>query len=378
MGASIFSLLMSLFWCSVFILVGIMWRKVMTLKHGAGFTLIVIAIGILRLFLPLDLPVSVIIRSTLIMPSAQQYFETPVLNTNDIAISKFDVLLAVWVAGSAIYLIWIIISLLRQKHWINKMELRPTPMVKEILEEIVSKSRPAQKFSVFETDAVRSPMLTGYFTPLILFPSITLSEKDTKYVLLHEWNHFTHKHLWIKLIFSIFCAILWWNPLVYMAKSDLDYILEVNCDRYVIRELEQNRRPEYVAALAEVIKQLNNSMRCPSGAVGFIGIVDSKIVQRCELILYPPRKLTRRAKSAILAFLAGLLLLSYAFIFQPIVPPPTDEALGGISVGISSENSYLITNDDGSFTLYINGNAVDVISHENIKKAPYSTLKIYN
>jgi len=374
MGASIFSFLMSLIWCSIFLIIAIIWNKTMMLKHGTGFALAAIAIGIGRLFLPLDLPVSVIIRSTSIMPTAQRYFDMPVFNANGIAISKFDVLLAVWLTGSTIYLIWIITSLLLQKLWISKMELRPVPIAKEILEEIVSKSRPGQKFEIFESDDVKSPMLTGYFIPIILYPSITLSEKDTKYVLLHEWNHFLHKHLWIKLIFNIFCAILWWNPLVYMAKSDLDYILEVNCDRYVIRELEQNRRSEYVAALAEVIKQLNSTtLHKPRGTVGFIGMVGSQIVKRCELILCPPKVLTKRIIFFLSAALLFLFVCSYSVVLQTAYMPPPD-SLGFVEV--SHNNSFLRPNTDGSYDLYVGGQFTDRIDPKTARVEPYCLLQI--
>lgn len=73
MGTSVFSFLMSLIWCSVFLLLSVAWHKIMVLKHGTGFALIAISAGIIRLILPLDLPLSVIIRSESIMPTAQRF-----------------------------------------------------------------------------------------------------------------------------------------------------------------------------------------------------------------------------------------------------------------------------------------------------------------
>ena len=378
MGASVFSFLMSLFWCSIFLVIAVIWNKTMMLKHGTGYALFAIAIGIGRLILPLDLPISVIIRSTSVMPAAQRYLEVPAFDIENTTVTRFNILLVVWMIGSIIYLLCIAASLLRQRHWISKMKLKPAPNAEEILKKIVSESKPGKEFYIFEADEIESPILTGYFTPIILFPTITLSAQDTKYVLLHEWNHFLHKHLWIKLLFNIFCALLWWNPLVYMAKSNLDYILEVNCDSYVIRGLNQDQRTEYVSALAEVIRQLKNlTVQKPKGTIGFVGIVSSKIVQRCKLILFPPKQFKRVSKYFVASVLIGLSIFSYAFIFQSLIPPPVEESAKKITVDIDPENSYLVANDNGTFTLYLYNTASDIISKGNVKKTPYASLKIY-
>ena len=381
MGASVFSFLMSLIWCSAFILVGIAWRKVMTLKHGTGFTLIVIAIGILRLFLPLDLPASVVIQSSSVMPGIQRFFDVQAFKVCSIPITRFNVLVAVWAAGTAIYLIFLTLSLVWQHYKISNMHSEECTQAQKILAQIILASRPKQSYSLIVSKEAATPMLAGYFHPVVLLPHLELSNEEMEYVLLHEWNHFIHGHLWIKLIFNIFCAILWWNPLVYLAKGDLDYILEVNCDRYVVRNFDDAQRTHYVQATTNVLKQLVNTAAQKSVAsVGFVSTVPGMIIQRCELILFPPKNLGRIARSSLILFIIFLTILSYSFIFQTAYTPSQEDLLSSpcssFDSSISPNNSYLALNNDGSFTLYVNGAPLDILKKSEISTLPYSELPI--
>jgi len=195
--------------------------------------------------------------------------------------------------------------------------------------------------------------------------------------LLHEWNHFKRGHLWIKLLFNIFCALLWWNPLVYMSKNDLDYILEVSCDRYAVRELSTEERIKYVEATTSVMKQLVTSVtRQAVPSIGFVAAVPEKIVQRGELILFPPKEMSKRIKTLAVVFLALLAALSYAFVFQTAYTAPLVEPSQNDSIRIDSEDAYLQQTPDGKFILYIDGEPADTLELEDIDQPSFSDLPV--
>lgn len=380
MGASVFSFLMSLIWCSVFLLLSVVWHKTMMLKHGTGFALIVISVGIFRLLLPLDLPVSIIIRSSSIMPDIQRFFDSTAFTIFGIQIDRFHILIGVCVTGSCIYLVCLAADLVKSKRFLKHIQAQQDVQADKIMREIVATTKPDKKYHVLVSDKIKTPMLAGYFTPIILLPPLHLPDEELRYVLLHEWYHYLRKHLWVKLLFSVFCAVLWWNPLVYMAKYDLDYILEVNCDHHVVRSFGESRRSEYVKAMVNTIKQLTDSAIYRSEAtVGFIGMVSNKIVQRCELILAPPKQLGKWAKSALFIAIAGLTVLSYSFIFQTAYDPPTNDSGGNIySLEIDPQNSFLTKNKDGTYNVYLNGHLFEIIPPEEVIQLPYSNLPIIN
>lgn len=380
MGTSVFSFLMSLIWCSVFLLLSVAWHKIMVLKHGTGFALIAISAGIIRLILPLDLPLSVIIRSESIMPTAQRFFDVTAFTAFGLQVDRFHVLIGSWMLGSTIYLICIVSDVLKSKRFLKHMQKHQNAQADRIMSEIVSVSKPGKKYQIWVSDEIKTPMLAGYITPVILLPQLHLPDEELRYVLLHEWSHYLHKHLWVKLLFNVFCAILWWNPLVYMAKADLDYILEVNCDRYVVQSFGENGRGEYVKAMVDTMKQLTDSaIHSPKATVGFVGMVSNKAVQRCELILSPPKLLGKWVKSALSLVIVAVIVLSYSFIFQTAYAPPAETQNQDVYfVGIDSQNSFLTRQKNDTYDVYFNGQYLETIDQKEASQPPYSNLPITN
>ena len=199
-------------------------------------------------------------------------------------------------------------------------------------------------------------------------------------MLLHEWNHFLRKHLWTKLLFNVLCALLWWNPLVYLIKEDMDYVLEVNCDRSVVDELDDSEHIKYVEATVNVMKQLAAKPRLSPSSIGFIASDSENIVQRCELVLFPPKRLSKFFKGMLGAITLTLIVLSYAFIVQPFSPPPadTDGAADVAYVSITPENSYFVLNGDYTYNLFVDGKFFLAVDADKMDSLPYSSLPIKN
>lgn len=377
MNTSIFSFIMSLVWCSIFILFGTILRRKegFVLKYGVNFILLIMVVGIFRLFLPIEPQFSFVIMSKSFMPFCQQFFKAEVFQILGFSANRFDVFIAIWTIGSVVYLTGILIGIMKITLRTNKLVSVDNSQAQRIMNTIVLDSKTKQKFRIIVSENVDTPMLVGLFTPTILLPSLSLSDEEMRCVLLHEWNHFLHKHLWIKLFFNVLCALLWWNPLVYLLKNDLDYIQEVSCDRLVVNGVEDAERVKYVEATMNVMKQLASPKpQLVLSSIGFIATNPEKIVQRCELVLFPPKRFSKRVKSTLGTALLVLVALSYVFIVQPITPPPLDTNVEYIS--ISPETSYLSPNGDGTYVLFVNGQSFDTISTSQMDSPPYSSLPI--
>lgn len=380
MDTSIFSFIMSLIWCSIFLLfAAILRRKTdFVLKYGVSFILLILIIGIARLLLPFEPHFAIVIHATSIMPALQRFLTDSIFQIRDISISLFDIFMSIWAIGSLVYLSSIFIGISKAARRIRNLSSSYDPQVQRIMDAIILDSKPKQKYRIIISDDIASPMLVGFFAPTVLLPPMSLSDEEMRFVLLHEWNHFLHKHLWIKLLFNVLCALMWWNPLMYMIKSDLDYILEVSCDRLVVKSFEDDERLGYVESTLEVMKQLINSKPHPSlYSIGFVSTADpEKIVQRSELILFPPQKISKRIQKTLAATILGLMVASYLFIVQPTAPPPksTNEEY----ISISPENSYLCPNEDGTYKLFVDGKYVDTFNPNELESKPYSSLPIKN
>ncbi len=378
MGVSVFTFLMSLLWCNLFIFLSVLCQRALALKYGVNLILAMISIGILRLLIPIEVPSAIVVRSEAVMPFFQRFFTTQLFSLWGISINRLNVFLTVWVVGSVAYLFLIAWTIFEQGSKIKNLQTEYCPQVSNLTKEFEKRFMAGPTCRVIVSPEVKTPMLVGYVSPVILLPPLSLTDEDLRYVLIHEWNHFVHKHLWIKLVFNIFCAVLWWNPFVYMAKSDLDYILEVSCDRYVVRDLSSTERMQYVEATTTVMKQLASLVTRQSiPSVGFITAIPEKIVQRCELILFPPKKTSKWTKTFAATFLLFLAMSSYAFVFQTAYTPPEDNIPRENSVNIIPEHSYLQEIPDGGFILVVNGAPLDRLNSEDVIDPPYSELPIY-
>lgn len=381
MDTSIFSFIMSLAWCSIFILFGTILRRKegFVLKYGVNFILLIMVVGIIRLFLPIDSQFSFVIMSKSVLPFCQQFLKTEVFQIFGFSVSRFDVFITIWAIGSSLFLVAIIIGIMKINLRVKRITATDNSQAQRIMKTIVLDSKPKQKYRIIVSEDVDTPMLVGLFTPTILLPSLSLADEEMKCVLLHEWNHFLHKHLWVKLFFNVLCALLWWNPLVYLLKNDLDYIQEVSCDRLVVNGVGDAERVKYVEATMNVMKQLANPKpQLALSSIGFIATNPEKIVQRCELVLFPPKRFNKRLQYSLSTALLALVVLSYVFIVQPFSAPPSDTEIRPDTeyISITPENSYLTANGDETYKLFVNGQFFDTISSSQADSLPYSSLPI--
>ena len=235
MDASIYSFLIALAWCNVFVLFGIMLlhKTDFVLKYGVNFILLIMSVGILRLFIPFESRFSIVIASNTIMPSLQRFLRAELFQINNIRIDRVEILIWIWVLGSFLYLLSIALRITKLKRAVRRIPPEDNRQAVRVMNTIICSTKTRRQCHIIVSEDVTTPMLVGYFKPTILLPRLSLSDEELRYVLLHEWGHFKHKHLWTKLLFNILCALLWWNPLAYMMKANMDNILEISYDRLV-------------------------------------------------------------------------------------------------------------------------------------------------
>lgn len=108
-----------------------------------------------------------------------------------------------------------------------------------------------QPVRLYSTPAVSSPMLVGYFRPVLLLPQGTLSPEDARLVFSHELHHFRRGDLWKKLLAETLCLLHWFNPIAHLLKRDLLYWMETACDEAVVRPLDFAQRKQYGCLLID-------------------------------------------------------------------------------------------------------------------------------
>lgn len=102
-----------------------------------------------------------------------------------------------------------------------------------------------QKFNlnnvkILQSDEIPCAFTKGYFSPRIFLPldSNNWSNEQLNIVLAHELAHIQRKDIWIITIQSFINIIYFFNPLVWILNSQINFQREKICDDIAIEKLE--------------------------------------------------------------------------------------------------------------------------------------------
>ncbi len=105
---------------------------------------------------------------------------------------------------------------------------------------------------LYRSAIATTPMLIGFLKPEIILPDREYSDAQLQNVLMHEITHMRRRDVVVKWLSVITCALHWFNPLVWLARREIDRICELSCDEAVIRKLDQKGKQSYGDTLISV------------------------------------------------------------------------------------------------------------------------------
>jgi len=95
------------------------------------------------------------------------------------------------------------------------------------------------------SDYAATPMLIGVLRPTIVLPKKTYSNEELQSILLHELTHMRRFDVLVKWFMLLACAAHWFNPLVWIARREIDRACELSCDEAVIASLDTYGKQHY-------------------------------------------------------------------------------------------------------------------------------------
>ena len=103
----------------------------------------------------------------------------------------------------------------------------------------------------------QSPMMTGFFKPILLLPDLNYSDPDLKLILKHELIHYKRRDIWYKLLLICANAVHWFNPFVYLMTVMANKDAEMACDSELIRDSDATFRKQYSETILTAIHREN-------------------------------------------------------------------------------------------------------------------------
>ncbi|RKJ42525.1 hypothetical protein D7X25_26975 [bacterium 1XD42-8] len=100
---------------------------------------------------------------------------------------------------------------------------------------------------------ISSPLLTGFFRPCIVLPNADISEKDFRYIILHELTHYKRRDMFYKWLVQITLCLHWFNPLVHLMSREITKACEFSCDEAVLAKMGSGNAQDYGKTLLDAM-----------------------------------------------------------------------------------------------------------------------------
>lgn len=345
---------------------------------GVASLLIIIIGAALRCFVPIDIPVFTrVIQHEGWLAKLDAGLRTPIIYGH---ITPLAIILGVWIIGTLIASFTTIWSYRTHMDKVRAYLPSENPVILSAAEAAAKKLQLPVP-TVCPISKGKSPSIQGLRHPVILIPENVYSEEDYRYVFYHELMHWKEHDMWIKLLVCALNCIFWWNPCSYLLRINLNRTLELRCDQSVSRLLQSPEKLEYI----EVLKKTFNSLptkrkrfRLGSFTISEFAASPKKFcknpkkhitVKRADLIMNTSyqKKYNRVIPVVTLIIMIAVFIFSYSFIIQPHYDAPNDEIVTEGYDEMSSQNSYLILESDGNYSVYVDGVKTSTITPDFAK-----------
>ena len=203
-----------------------------------------------------------VIPPTTITPSKNDHIVIPNIPIEDVVdvtpvktIPYTTIFMVVWIVGIAVSTIIYAVShvrfLGRVKLWNRTVT---EPWANEIFKNVKLEMGISEDIQLYRNRSVHSPILAGFFKPMILIPTRNLTETDLYMVLRHELLHYKRRDLWYKLVLVLTGCLHWFNPLVWFMVKRADRDLEIACDEAVVKGTSMEFRRDYCDTILRIIR----------------------------------------------------------------------------------------------------------------------------
>jgi beta-lactamase regulating signal transducer with metallopeptidase domain len=161
----------------------------------------------------------------------------------------------VWIAGSAVHLVLLAMSILRIRQLARSAEPADDG-TRQRARQLAGRLGLRHFPNVLFVQGPLSPMLCAIgVRPRLLLPRELwerLDERQRDTVLTHELAHLRRRDHWVRTLEVLVAALYWWHPVVWYARRALREASEQCCDAWVLWALPRSAA-SYATALIEAI-----------------------------------------------------------------------------------------------------------------------------
>jgi TonB family protein len=273
-----------------------------------------------------------------------------VIRANSVDASTWTVggsLLVVWAAGTFVLLLRLFVDALKLVRLARSAPLLVDESWRRaaiVVGRALSLSRPV---TLVEGKTGAAPMTCGVLHARIFLPdaSTTWSDERKRVVIAHELAHVARGDWIVQVVAEVVCALYWFHPLFWLAKSHLSRESEQACDDVVLGFGVE--RHEYATHLLEIARAARGAFQSGRPTLAMAG--PSAFERRFGALLDPDknRRAVRRWQVAAVLGAATFLIVPVSAIRLPNVGTTVQVRTAGLPS--LQEASYPNTPETESF-----------------------------
>jgi beta-lactamase regulating signal transducer with metallopeptidase domain len=309
-----------------------LWRYTAWLVIAAGWVVPVrprIGLSLFPVYMVPATPVRPLINAVSSVPDAWD-----VVNVQA-AVPLWQVLTVVWIAGAASVVLYHVLRHVRfmgmVRRWSKPVTGSETP---GILDRLRLEPGITTPVGLRVCEGVTSPMLIGFFRPVILLPSVRIADDELALILKHELVHFRRHDLWHKALIVAATVLHWFNPVVYLMAKAVSVQCEISCDEQVLRGADFERRRQYGETIIGIVR--NGAKPRTVLSTNFYG---GKNGMKNRIFSIMDTKSKKTGIAIIGTVLAGIVMLGTV-----AAPIAADDSITGISGTTDDQRAYSTPN----------------------------------
>ncbi|MCL1862564.1 MAG: M56 family metallopeptidase [Defluviitaleaceae bacterium] len=340
------------------------------IKFSVAPLLLLLVFSIMRMFVAVTIPDTVVVFSETLYPAIVN-----VLMREFFSISILHVLVCAWVMGtvwlSARYFYKYISNF---RPILNRLgSYERDEYAESLLADIIGSDK---HFCVFRNGGFRTAAATA-FRPHIILPKVEFSPDELRVVLLHEWKHIQDKDYLTDMVVDVICCVFWWNPLVYVLRSNFRFVTELKSDQFAVSNKTDFRH--YLMGLQLLDGTKNNEateegLEC--GAIKALTRDGDGLADRLRILAMRGESRSKMLLTNICysILIVALFIGSYMFLVVPMhwessyIPVSAYDFTEEYSEGggiFRVEEHFLVDNENGTFSLYIDGIFVMYVDYDS-------------
>ena len=194
---------------------------------------------------------------------------------------------------------------------------------------------------LMENRNLSTPVLAGLFHPALYLTEAPYDREELLFILRHELAHYKRRDLWFKLLLLAVSTIYWFNPALYLMRSEAEKDIENLCDGRVLQSSPMQSRLHYSQLLLKTAA-LQNHIPYLSASLN-----DSKLVFKERIHYLTELASLRRGTPLCLMFCAFLLTGNLA-IGSSVLPTQAQSAsdLSADSATVSENSASVLAQID--------------------------------